>query len=326
MRRRFKSILLILMIAAGLSSCGEKPEPQIVIPEKRVVLGFAQLGDESEWRSESSRSIKEAAEAAGIQLIFEDALQKQENLTRAIRSFIVNRVDVIAFCPIVEDGWDNVLLEAKEADIPVILVDREIKTKEADLYTAYIGSDFVEEGRKAGRWLKEKFKNRPSSRPVKIAEIRGTKNSSPTIGRHNGFVEVLGDDPKFEIVASMTGDFMQSMGKECMEILLERNTEFDVLYSHNDDMALGAIEILEEQDIKPGKDVVIISVDAQKSAIQALKNGKINCLVECRPYVGEQLMEMVLKAANGEPLPKKTYTEESIYTEDDDFDSIPVRP
>lgn len=313
---------LIVLLAGGLAACRENPEP--VEYQDRIVFGFAQLGDESEWRSSSSADIKRAAAKAGVQLMFENAQQKQANQIKALRSFILNRVDVIAFSPIVEEGWDNVLLEAKAANIPVILVDRYITTEEQNLYCAFIGSDFKWQGEQAGLWLQKKFRGREG--PVKIAEISGTENSSPTIGRYEGLREVFGNDSIFEIVISISGDFMRSKGRECMETILRETPDIDVLYAHNDDMAMGAIEIMEEHGIRPGRDIVIISVDAQKSGLEALKEGKINCLVECSPYVGDELMELALKVVAGEEVPLYTYTKERVFTETDDFSTLPVRP
>jgi simple sugar transport system substrate-binding protein len=269
---------------------------------------------------------------AGIQLLFDNALQNQFNQIKAIRSFILNGVDVIAFSPIVEDGWDNILLEAKAAGIPVILVDRYIKTEEEGLYCAFIGSDFYKEGVMAGEWMVERFAEREG--PVKVAEIKGTENSSPTIGRYEGLraafhasstTELFEFPSKFEIVISVSGDFMRSKGRECMETILEQHPDIDILYAHNDDMALGAIETLEKHGIKPGEDIIIVSVDAQKSGLEALKQGKINCLVECNPYIGNQLMDLVLKIKDGKPFPEQTFVEEKIFTDMDDFSALPVR-
>ena len=316
------AIVLIFVTTLNLSGCKtDTDEPEL---HERIVFGFSQLGDESEWRTASSNDIKRAAERAGVQLMFENAQQQQFNQIKAIRSFILKGVDVIAFCPIVEEGWDNVLEEAKAAGIPVIVVDREIRTDSEGLYTAFIGSNFHREGVYAAEWMVERFAD--AEGPIRVAEIIGTENSSPTIGRYEGLREVFGENPKFEIVISIPGDFMRSKGKECMEIILREAPDIDILYAHNDDMALGAIEILEEHGIIPGKDIVIVSVDAQTSGLEALRQGKINCLVECSPYVGVDLMALVLKIVNGEPYPEYTYTETRVFTDTDDFSILPVRP
>jgi len=304
-----------------LSACsreGEEPD----IQEQMIVLGFSQLGDESEWRTASSNDIRRAAEEAGIQLIFDNAQQQQFNQIMAIRSFILLGVDFIAFCPIVEDGWDNVLEEARVAGIPVIVVDRRIETESEDLYTAFIGADFHREGVRAGEWMVERFAGVEG--PIRIAEVRGTTDSSPTIGRYEGLREVLRDHPQFEIVISVSGDFMRSKGRECMELILQEAPDIDILFAHNDDMALGAIEIMEEHGIRPGVDIAIVSVDAQTSGLEALRQGKINCLIECSPNVGDALMELIFKIENGEPFARYTYTETRVFTDRDDFDTLPV--
>jgi len=318
----FIIFVVLVFIFVCFSSCKKAPEQDAF--QDIIVFGFSQLGDESEWRSSSTADIIRAAEDAGFQLMFDNAQQKQANQIKALRSFILNRVDVIAFCPIVEEGWDNVLTEAKEADIPVILVDRYITTDEDGLYCAFIGSDFQWQGEQAGEWLIGKCRGKHG--PFRVAEIIGTEHSSPTIGRYEGFRDVIGEDSRFEIVNSVNGDFMRSKGRECMETILSETPDIDVLYAHNDDMAIGAIEIMEEHGINPGKDIIIISVDAQKSGIEALKEGKINCLVECSPYVGDQLMDLVRKIVAGEDVPMTTYTIEKVYTENSDFNTLPVRP
>jgi simple sugar transport system substrate-binding protein len=315
-------LCIICLLVLGLSGCANyEPEPEI---QKRLVFGFSQLGAESEWRTSSTNDIRRAAIRAGVQLVFDNALQNQANQIKALRSFILSGVDVIAFSPIIETGWDNVLGEARAAGIPVILVDRHIETNIGGLYTAFIGSDFHSQGIKAGKWLIDRFAGIDG--PIKIAEISGTANSTPTIGRADGLREALWGNPKFEIVISVSGDFMRSKGRESMEAIIRRTPDIDVLFAHNDDMALGAIEILEEHGIIPGTDIVIISVDAQRSGLEALKEGKINCLIECNPYIGDELMDLAFRIVNGEQFEKYIFVEEAIFTESDDPDELPVRP
>ena len=315
-------IMIICITAICLSACS-KTESETGIPD-RPILGFSQLGDESEWRTASSHDIKRAADEWGIQLMFENAQQQQFNQIKAIRSFVLKGVDVIAFCPIVEEGWDLVLEEAKGAGIPVIVVDREIVTEREGLYSAFLGANFHREGVKAGEWMVERFINEEG--PVRIAEISGTPESSPTIGRDQGLREVLVSNPKFEIVFSKTGDFLRSRGREVMVEILEKTPDIDILYAHNDDMAIGAIEIMQEQGIRPGLDIVIVSVDAQTSGLEALRQGKINCLIECSPYVGDDLMYLVQNIVNNEPVPAYTFTETRVFTDRTNFNELPVRP
>ena len=277
-----------------------------------VVLGFSQIGAESEWRTANSNSIKAAAAEAGITLRFSDAQQKQENQIKALRSFIAQRVDVIAFSPVVETGWETVLREAKSAHIPVILTDRAVQVSDDSLYVTFMGSDFVEEGRKAGRWLLANSKDQHGD--VNIVELQGTVGSAPANDRKRGFQEIIAADPRFKIIRSQTGDFTRAKGKEVMEAFLKaEGRNINVLYAHNDDMAIGAIQAIEEAGLKPGQDIRIISVDGVKGAFEAMMAGKLDVTVECNPLLGPQLMSAVKDVVAGKVLPRRIVTEESVF-------------
>ncbi|WP_437321987.1 ABC transporter substrate-binding protein [Sorangium sp. So ce385] len=291
------------MILGGLGCQSEK---------KKITLGFSQIGAESEWRTANTKSIEEAAKAAGIELKFSDAQQKQENQIKAIRSFIAQKVDVIAFSPVVETGWEPVLREAKAAKIPVILTDRAVDTKDDSLWVTFMGSDFVEEGRRAAKWLVEKTKDQQGT--VNIVELQGTVGSAPAIDRKKGFEEIIKDKPNFKILRSQTGDFTRAKGKEVMEAFLKaEGKNINVLYAHNDDMAIGAIQAIEEAGLKPGQDILIISIDAVKGAFEAMMAGKLNVTVECSPLLGPQLMSAVNDLVAGKTLPKRIVTEEGVF-------------
>ena len=308
----------------ALSGCAPQTAPEEQA-EDAVLLGFSQLGWESAWRIGNSLDIQEAAERAGVQLMFDNAQQKQENQIKAIRSFIAYQVDVIAFAPIVEQGWDTVLQEAKDAGIPVLLTDRLIVTDDPSLYVGYVGADFLEEGNKAGKFLIEKA-NREGLTDLKIVELSGTLSSSPMQQRGEGFRAAIEGDSRFEIIETMSGDFLRSKGKECMESLLERHEKIDVLFSHNDAMTLGAIEAIEEAGLVPGEDIIIITVDGEQAAIDLLQEGKINCVVECTPMLGDIIMDLAKKLAAGEEIPRVTNPEERAFTEfDEDLIDIPPR-
>ena len=280
--------------------------------QKPIVLGFSQIGAESEWRTANSESIKSSAKEAGIELKFADAQQKQENQIKAIRSFIAQKVDVIAFSPVVESGWGAVLREAKAAKIPVILTDRAVNEKDESLWVSFMGSDFVEEGRKAGRWLVEKMKDQKGE--VNIVELQGTVGSAPAIDRKKGFEEIIKADAKFKIIRSQTGDFTRAKGKEVMEAFLKaEGKKINVLYAHNDDMAIGAIQAIEEAGLKPAKDITIISIDAVKGAFEAMIAGKLNVSIECSPLLGPQLMSAVKDILAGKTVPKRIETVEGIF-------------
>lgn len=292
--------------------------------DKPITLGFSQVGAESAWRTANTMSVKAAAKDAGINLKFSDAQQKQENQIRAIRSFIAQKVDVIAFSPVVESGWEPVLEQAKRAKIPVVLTDRAIDVKDPSLYVTMIGSDFMEEGRRAGRWLEDHYKNNPG--PINIAELQGTVGSAPANDRHAGLMEIIKNDPKFKIIASQSGDFTLAGGKQVMEVFAKTyGKKINVVYAHNDDMALGAIQAMEEAGIKPGKDVTVVSFDATKAGFQAMVAGKINVDVECNPLLGPQLMAAVKDVAAGKQVPRRIVTHEGIFPMDVAAKILPSR-
>jgi len=303
---------LALAVLAALTVLGGCQQHDSAAGEKKIVLGFSQIGAESEWRTANTNSIKSAAADAGITLKFSDAQQKQENQIKALRSFIAQRVDVLAFSPVVETGWETVLREAKAAKIPVILTDRAVDVTDDSLYVTFMGSDFVEEGRRAGRWLVEHTKDRQGD--INIVELQGTVGSAPANDRKKGFQEIIGADPRYKIIRSQTGDFTRAKGKEVMEAFLKaEGKRINVLYAHNDDMAIGAIQAIEEAGLAPGKDILIISVDGVKGAFEAMIAGKLNVTVECSPLLGPQLMSAVKDVVAGKTLPKRIVTEESIF-------------
>ena len=304
---RTRRILLGTAVAAALSAALP------AMAAKPIVMGFSQVGAESEWRTANTNSIKDAAAKAGVTLRFADAQQRQENQVKAIRSFIAQRVDVIAFSPVVESGWETVLREAKRANIPVILTDRAVKVSDPSLYVTFIGSDFVEEGRRAGKWLVERAAkiNKPV---INIVELQGTVGAAPALDRKKGFEEAIAANPNLKIVRSQTGDFTRAKGKEVMEAFLKaQGKNIDVLYAHNDDMAIGAIQAIEEAGLKPGKDILIISIDGVKGAFQAMAAGKLNVTVECNPLLGPQLMQLAADVVAKKPVPKRVTVNEGVF-------------
>lgn len=328
----FIAAILFLLLFLFINHKSEKPEQDNTNQaNNKLILGFSQIGSESAWRTRNTQSIFEAAAENDIQIIFDDAQQKQENQLKAIRSFIVYQVDVIAFVPIVEDGWDNVLTEAKEAGIPVILVDRQINA-DPSLYAGFLGEDGLEEGRRAARFLLNKCRNRTST--VNIYEMSGTENSSVVRDRAKGFREIIAGNSKFQIIHSEDGDFLRSRGKEIAENLITSSRrkdglyfegqKIDAVYSHNDSMTLGMLDSLENYNVYTGN-TIIISVDAEQKSIDALQAGKLNCVVECNPNLGPKLMELVKDIAEGKTIPRVTYNSETMFTENDDFSTYQPR-
>ncbi|RUR03132.1 ABC transporter substrate-binding protein [Labedella endophytica] len=312
-------LLALTGCAAGGDAGGTGEGPK---PLDELVVGFSQVGAESGWRTANTTDIQGAFEDAGIELKFSDAQQKQENQIKAIRSYIQQQVDVIAFSPVVESGWDAVLNEAKAAGIPVVLTDRAVDSADDSLYVSFLGSDFVEEGKKAGEWVVEEYADADD---VKIVQLEGTTGAAPAIDRAEGFADVIGADDKFEIVASQTGDFTRAGGKQVTEALLKSNPDIDLIYAHNDDMGLGAIEAIEAAGLTPGEDIKIVTVDAVKDGMQALADGKINFIVECSPLLGEQLVEIVTQINDGETPEKRIVTEETTFTQEQAVEALPDR-
>jgi ABC-type sugar transport system substrate-binding protein len=329
LRTRLAAAMSGILLAAVVAGCGSGDDVAggsgsgSGSDDSKITLGFSQVGAESGWRTANTKSIQESAQAAGIDLKFADAQQKQANQITAIRSYIAQKVDVIAFSPVVETGWDAVLQEAKAANIPVILTDRAVDSKDTSLYKSFLGSDFVVEGQKAGDWLVNEYKDKPG--PVNIVQLEGTTGSAPANDRKSGFEEKIKADPKFKVIASQTGEFTRAKGKEVMEAFLKANPKIDVLYAHNDDMGLGAIEAIEAAGKKPGTDIKIITVDAVHDGMQALADGKINYIVECSPLLGPQLMELVKKVKAGEPVQQRILTEETTFTQAQAKEALPTR-
>lgn len=281
---------------------------------RKIKLGVAVVGSESSWRAANTESIKNAAgQDLNIDLIMQNAEGSQDKQIEIIRNFIKQKVDVIAFTPIVETGWDNVLAEAKAAGIPVILTDRKVKVEDDSLWTTFIGSDFVEEGRRAARWVVE---HKPVAGETKIVELQGTAGSAPAIERRQGFDEVLSQNAGFRVTASEIGDFTTDSGQQLMSKVLQQGTVPHVVFAHNDDMALGAIKAIEQAGMKPGKDVIVISVDATKLAFQAMLAGKLNMSVECNPLLGPQIIKAAKELATGKEIPVNIITAESIFSQE----------
>lgn len=285
---------------------------------KDLTLCFPQLGAESDWRTANTASFKETAAKLGIkQLVFSDAQQKQENQISAVRACIQQGVDVIALPPVVEDGWEPVLTEAKNANIPVIIVDRSV-TADPSLYAAHIGSDMALEGKRAAAEMNKLLPNGGS-----ILELSGTTGSGAAVGRAKGFREAL--NPNIKILDSQTGNFTRAEGKPVMEAFLKKyQGQFQGVFVHNDDMAIGAIEAIKAAGLKPG-DLKIISVDGTRGGFQAMVDGWIQADVECNPLLGPQVMEMALKLLNGQPVERNTLTNETVYYPDNAAELLPSR-
>ena len=305
------AVVLLAGITSAAAADGKKP----------IVVGFAQTGAESAWRTANTESMKSEATKRGIELKFADGQSKQENQVRAIRSFVTQGVDAIVLAPIVETGWDLALREAKRAHIPVVIMDRKIKTADESLYVTFIGSDFYQEGVLVADWLAKNAGGR-----TKIVELQGEPGSAAANERRRAFADGMKNYPAFKIIDSQTGNFRRSEGKQVMEALLKKHgKEIEILYSHNDDMALGAIQAIEEAGLKPGQDILIVTIDAIKEAIQAVVAGKINCTVECNPMFGPKIYGTIEKILNKETVEKKMYNKDELFDATNAAAALPTR-
>ena len=337
-----KMMLFTLCIAmvASLAACGggsdtksaDAPADAGASAKEGITVGFAQVGSESEYRTANTNDIKRAAEEYGITLQFSDGQQKQENQIRAIRSFIASDVDVIAFTPIVDTGWDTVLKEAKDAGIPVVLVDRGISGDD-DLFVTHLRADSLWEGESAFNWVDEYINEKGISPRVgdtyNAVILEGTVGSSIAADRLNGFKNALEASPnasKYNILHSQTGEYTRAKGKEVMESFLKSDADkIDILFAANDDMALGAIQAIEAAGLKPSEDIIIVSIDAAKGAFQAMIDGKMNMAVEHTPNYGNLLMETAEKIVAGEDVEKIIQVEEKIFPAETAEQELPNR-
>lgn len=350
MNKRLKIILWIFFMGLiVLASCSIRPlknlqnseiETTEDIDSDLIIVGFSQLGSESDWRTANTKSIQNALiKENGFSLIFSNGRQSQENQIKDVRSFIFQEVDYIVIAPVTETGWDTVLTEAREAGIPVIIVDRRIDTKDENLYVACVGTDKYAEGVKAGQWLEKylkeqkvkdnasqrkealskktasKEKNRKNTNNINIVVLEGTLNSTAQIGRSKGFEDVAGSHEEWNILAKESGDFTKAKGKEVMKRFLREYDDIDVLVSQNDDMTFGAIEAIQEAGLTCGVDgkIKIISFDAVSEAFDKMEAGLINVDIECNPLQGQLIAEIIERLEEGEEPPKVSYVDGKVF-------------
>jgi ABC-type sugar transport system substrate-binding protein len=310
---RFSLSLFGLVAASGLAACNRVASGPVV--------GFAQIGGESNWRTAETRSMREEAERRGIHLRIADAQRRQENQIKALRGFIAQELDAIVLAPMEKNGWEPVLREVKEAGIPLVLVDRGVAVSDEGLYATLIASDFVEEGRMAARWLVE-----ATGGTCNVVELQGSVGSDPAIERRNGFLEVLAQHQGMSVLRSQSAEFTRSRGKEVMEAFIKaEGKRIQAVYAHNDDMALGAIQALEEAGMRPGSDVLVVSIDGIRDAFEAMAAGKLNATVECNPLLGPLAFDALERILRGEPVEKRVIVKDRLFTADQAAAELPNR-
>ena len=332
-RKVITALLAATMVASLAVGCGSKGGDSSSSDSSKssssssdeITIGFSQVGAESDWRTANSESMKSTfSEKNGYKLIFDDAQQKQENQITAIRNFIQQDVDYIVLAPVTETGWDTVLKEAKDADIPVIIVDRMIDVSDDSLYTAWVGSNFKMEGQKACEWLNA-YAEAKGMKEVNIAHIQGTIGASAQIGRTEGLEEAA-KEYGWNIVAQQTGEFTQAKGQEVMESMLKQHDNINVVYCENDNEAFGAIDAIEAagKTVGPDGDILVMSFDTTNAGLTDTLSGKIICDTECNPLHGPRVEEIIKKLEDGEDVDKKAYVDEEMFAFDDTVKKVTV--
>ena len=325
MKKKIVSALLTATMVCGMSVV---PAVGVAAADDTITVGFSQVGAESDWRTANTESMKSTfSEENGYELIFDDAQQKQENQLTAIRNFIQQEVDYILLAPVTETGWDTVLQEAKDADIPVIIVDRMVDVSDDSLYTIWIGTDSLLEGRKAAEWLNAYTTAKGiDAKDVNIVDIQGTIGSTAQIGRSKGLEEGV-DNYGWNLLAQQSGEFTQAKGQEVMESMLKQYDNINVVYCENDNEAFGAIDAIEAAGKTVGSDIangeiMVISFDTTNAGLTDTLAGKITCDVECNPLHGPRAEELIKALEAGEEVEKLNYVDEEIFATDDTVDKV----
>ena len=331
-RKLLGLILSVVMVVTMLGGCGGASDNKTSSGDggsgdgnDLITVGFSQVGAESDWRTANTESMKSTfTEANGYRLIFDDAQQKQENQLKAIRNFIQQEVDYIVLAPVTESGWDAVLKEAKDADIPVIIVDRMVDVSDDSLYTAWVGSNFKLEGQKACAWLKA-YQDAKKIDKINIVDIQGTIGASAQIGRTEALNEAVKENG-WNLLAQQTGEFTQAKGQEVMESMLKQYKDINVVYCENDNEAFGAIDAIEAagKTVGPDGDILVMSFDTTKAGITDTQSGKIILNTECNPLHGPRVEEIIKTLESGGTPEKKAYVEEGVFAHSDEVPSVTV--
>jgi ABC-type sugar transport system substrate-binding protein len=314
-------IAIVGALTLAATGCASSDSPE-ASGDDLITVGFAQTGSESGWRSANTESMKEAfSEENGFELIFNAADNKQEAQIAAVRSFINQGVDAIVIAPITVDGWDDVLKEAQDAGIPVVLEDRTVSASD-DLYASWVGLDFEKEGELAGQWVADNYGDAASN----LVILEGTTGSSAALDRATGFGAAI-EGTSITTLDSQTGDFTRDGGKTVMEGFLQKyGADINLLFAHNDDMGLGALDAIEAAGLVPGQDITIVTIDAVHDGMQALADGKFNFIVECNPLLGEQVADIVKKVVAGEDVDKAYVVPDQSFTQEQAIEALPTRP
>ena len=287
----------------------------------RYKVGFSQMESNNPWRIAETKSFHETAESCNWELIATDAAGSAAKQVADVDSMIAQGIDVLFLPPREEKPLIPAVMKAKAAGIPTFLVDRSVDPNVAKAgrdYVAFLGSDFVDQGRRVAEWTLENFKGEAGI----IVELEGTTGSSPANDRKKGFDDVMAKHDNMTIVASQSGDFARDLGRQVMETLLQAHPDVNIVYAHNDEMAIGAIQALELAGRKPGDDVLVVSIDGTRDALQAIIDGKMGVTVESSPFFGPLACEVMNRYANGEEIEPWVQVKDRIFTADNAADHV----
>lgn len=314
-------VLLLISLCLLLTGCQKEDTKE---NPKEITIGFAQAGIESNWRKVQSQSIKEELEKQDYQVMSRNSFSDLKQQYQDVMTFIAYQVDLIIISPIQEIGWEPILEEAKKAKIPVIIVDRNIATNRTDLFLTHIGSSFKAQGGRAGLYVTNHYQ-KIEKESINVFEIKGIENASPSRLRHDGFTETVGRDPRIQIKETIIGDFIRLKAKEEFSEAIKAGklNDIDVIYSHNDEMTLGALAALEDHQLE--NKFVIVSIDAQKEMIELLKQGKVNCVVECNPFMGELVANTVKRYFDKKAISEDIYVSDTVFSDQNSLSTIPPR-
>ena len=273
-----------------------------------ATFGFAQTENNNPWRIAQTESMRNAAEENGVELIVTDAQSNTPKQVSDIQDMVAQGVDVLFIPPREEQGLEPALQSAREAGVPVFLVDREANAEICEDYISFMGSNFVEQGERAAEWLVEATDGK-----AKIAELQGTVGASVTADRGEGFKSVIDENSGMEMVASQSGNFNRAEGQNVTEQILGGNPDLDAVYAHNDEMAIGAIQALKDAGRKPGEDVTVVSVDGTRDALQAIIDGDLGATVETNPRFGPLAFDTARRFLSGEQVPTKITVQDHLF-------------
>lgn len=302
---------VVALASAGCAKKGSRGGGGDAQGKGKLKIGFSQMEENNPWRIAETNSMRDEAKKRGdkFELVVTNAQGQTSKQVSDVEDLIAQRVDAIFLAPREFEGLGSALQRAKQANIPVFLIDREAAGTAGQDFVAFLGSNFVEQGKRAGDWLVKQTNGKAG-----IVELTGTAGASVARDRSQGFKEAIQNSPNMKILASQTGNFSRAEGQKVMENIIQAHgKEITAVYAHNDEMALGAIQALKAAGLNPGKDVLIVSVDGEKAALEAISRGEMNITVESNPRFGPLAFDTLEKFLRKESIPSKIILEDRFF-------------